>query len=782
MRFRDAFDRDSLTLYKRTNLSKTNYLLCFLFLTFQCFGQERQRIGVVLSGGGASGVAHVGVLKALEENKIPIDYIVGTSAGALVGSMYACGYSPAEIEAYVLSDAFQLMVKGQRNEQHNFFFYQDADNASMFDFSIAQDSVLQKSLPLALIDPSYFDFEMLKIFGRTGASCQEDFNQLFVPFRCVASAVETKESVTFASGKLNLAVRASMTFPLYLNPVRINGVLYFDGGLYNNFPIDVLYESFAPDFIIGSNVSKNLPPVSEHDFFGLLASMMTTPTNYATPCKEGIIIEPDRTIGTFEFEDVQIAIEGGYQATLLLLDSIKKQISVRADTTELANRRAAFRSKLIPLTISEVKSSTIRKQDLPFLRNAILPRYSKTILDSLQFEDRFFKSTAAPYYGALTQSFEKNNANQLTYQLKVDKANAFKVDFGGFISSRAVNNGFLSLAYRRVGYIGQKIEASSYFGKFYGAGKINYELVSPGRIPLSFSAYLVLNRWDYFKSFASFYEDVKPSFLIQEERYLGLQLKCPTGPNSLLALNTRVFWLDDFYYQTASFTNKDTADYTAFHGESARLSFTRNTLNRKQFASSGSLIEVKMSFVRGNETTLPGSTSISKDSVRNKHQWLSIQLEFLSFPFQKKQLVKWGIHFKSVLNSQSLFANYTASMLALPGLNVMPDLNTYFIAAYRSTQYVCLGSQLIFNPIKNIDFRLDTYSFLPIIQLVQDPDGGFSYARPLFGRTLLAAGHVIYHTPVGPIRASVNYLPKYEQRFQFQLGFGYILFNERAIR
>ena len=228
--------------------------------------------------------------------------------------------------------------------------------------------------------------------------------------------------------------------------------------------------------------------------------------------------------------------------------------------------------------------------------------------------------------------------------------------------------------------------------------------------------------------------------MIQEERYLGLQLKCPTGPNSLLALNTRVFWLDDFYYQTASFTNKDTADYTAFHGESARLSFTRNTLNRKQFASSGSLIEVKMSFVRGNETTLPGSTSISKDSVRNKHQWLSIQLEFLSFPFQKKQLVKWGIHFKSVLNSQSLFANYTASMLALPGLNVMPDLNTYFIAAYRSTQYVCLGSQLIFNPIKNIDFRfpimnkevLDDLTFQPYYNVfwneyslsdIQDTDG-----------------------------------------------------------
>jgi len=123
----------------------------------QLFAQPKQRVGVVLSGGGASGVAHVGVLKALEEKQIPIDYIVGTSAGALVGAMYASGYSPSEIEQYVLSDAFQLMVKGQERSELQFFFYQDAPSASMFNFSVSQDSILQKSLPLALIDPTSFD-------------------------------------------------------------------------------------------------------------------------------------------------------------------------------------------------------------------------------------------------------------------------------------------------------------------------------------------------------------------------------------------------------------------------------------------------------------------------------------------------------------------------------------------------------------------------------------------------------------------------------------------------
>jgi NTE family protein len=250
---------------------------------------------------------------------------------------------------------------------------------------------------------------------------------------------------------------------------------------------------------------------------------------------------------------------------------------------------------------------------------------------------------------------ERGPDSSVILKLKVNKANAFRVDFGGLMSSRAINTGYLSLAYRRAGYVGQRLEVASYFGKFYGSGKVNYELVIPGRVPVSLSAYFVLNRWDYFKSFATFFEDVKPSFLVQEERYTGLQLKIPTGNHAVLTVNTRMFWLDDSYYQTANFTKEDTADYTSFIGESIRLAFTQNTLNRKQFASSGSFFEVKASYVRGTELTYPGSTSISNDTSSKNHQWLSIQLELLSFPFQKKQMVNFGLHFKSVLNSQSLF-------------------------------------------------------------------------------------------------------------------------------
>lgn len=156
------------------------YFITFFILYSECFAQ--QKIGLVLSGGGAAGVAHVGVLKALEERNIPIDFIVGTSAGALVASMYSSGYSPKEIEAYVLSEPFQLMVKGELESDKKFFFFDDSNTSSMFNIPFSKDSILQKSIPMSFVNPRYFDFEMLRILGRTSAAVKNDFNGLFIPF------------------------------------------------------------------------------------------------------------------------------------------------------------------------------------------------------------------------------------------------------------------------------------------------------------------------------------------------------------------------------------------------------------------------------------------------------------------------------------------------------------------------------------------------------------------------------------------------------------------------
>ena len=221
-------------------------------------------------------MAHLGVIKALEENGVPIDYITGTSAGALIGALYACGYSPEEIEGFILSNEFLIMANGKIPEK-NLFLFRDIDrNASVINFSISKDSVIRKSIPLNLITPTFLDFEMLTKMGQVSASIGKDFDRLFVPFRCVASDVVHKESVTFSKGNLNEAVRASMTYPLYLNPIA-SMIPCISMEEYNNFPFDVMYNAFEVDYIIGSNVSENAEVPDEMDMFGVLMSMTTIP-------------------------------------------------------------------------------------------------------------------------------------------------------------------------------------------------------------------------------------------------------------------------------------------------------------------------------------------------------------------------------------------------------------------------------------------------------------------------------------------------------------------------
>ena len=236
-----------------------------------------------------TGFCHIGVIKALEENNIPIDYVTGTSAGALVGSMYSIGFSPEEMEAYVMSEEFQKMSNGELRPDQHFLFREDASHSGMISFSFSKDSILQKILPTNFNSSAFLDFEMLKNLGTVSAS-MNNFDSLFVPFRCVASDIVDEESIVFRDGHLNAAVRASMTFPFYIKPIRVDDVLLFDGGLYNNFPSNVMYTEFSPDYIIGSNVSFNEPPPKQDDLIGQLTHMLVTNSDFTLPCQEGLII------------------------------------------------------------------------------------------------------------------------------------------------------------------------------------------------------------------------------------------------------------------------------------------------------------------------------------------------------------------------------------------------------------------------------------------------------------------------------------------------------------
>lgn len=760
---------------------KANKLYLLLFsLILVSHVTAQQKIGLVLSGGGATGLSHIGVLKALEENGIPINCITGTSSGALVGSLYAAGYSPEEIETLVTNKEFQLMVTGALKADQHFLLRDEEIHPGVVNVSFSKDSILKRSLPTNFISSAYLDFEMMKLLGTASASNHKKFDSLFVPFRCVASDIVKKKSVVFKDGDLNASVRASMTYPFYFNPTRIDDILLFDGGLYNNFPADVMYSEFSPDYIIGCNVSYNADPPDEDDLISQLTNMLVSYTDFSLPCEEGFIITPDSQIGSFDFENVQISIDDGYNSTMAVMDSLKTLIHERVSKNEVEAKRLKFRAGIVPIMISEVNSFS-KENDITFVQKSLIRNKKNERIAINEMEKRYFKVYSTPQVEFLYPTLTLINDTTYSMDVQVRKARDFKVDLGGQISSRPVNTGYLGITFQTMRKINTKTKLETHFGKFYGSAKASFTLDLPAVHPISTNVYFTLNRWDYFRSFATFFEDVQPSFLVQNEIYMGMKISQSITNNIVSTFDGRAFNMSDNYYQTHDFTNSDTVDVTNFNGTSLSWSLTQNTLNRKQFASSGHYFRLKVRYVNGREHSTSGSTALTPYEVFKNHHWINLRLDYQSFIIDKTAF-HLGIQGQMVFNSQTLFANYTASILSMTEFSLVPDSKTYFLPEYRSPQFVGGGINTIFTIKKKIDLRIDAFLYQPFIQVVENDDGSLQLSQPFKGETFITSASAIYHSIVGPIRFTVNYFPKQEIPIQFQFSLGYVLFNERAIR
>lgn len=740
-----------------------------------------QGVGLVLSGGGATGFAHIGVIKALEENHIPINYITGTSSGALIGAMYSSGYSPDEIIDYVLSNRFQLLANGKLEPNFEFLLRKDKPNASGISFSFRIDSLFKNSLPTNFIRPELLDYEMLRIFGTNSSSIGNNFDSLFVPFRCVASDIVAKKSVVFSKGNLNEAVRASMTFPFYVNPIRINDILYFDGGLYNNFPADAMYHEFHVDYILGSNVSFNAKPPTEDDLISQVTNMLVSHTSFEIPCDDGIIIFPKLNVSTFEFKDVGQAIEAGYRTTLQMIDSIKNAIHVRISPEELTLKRELYKKKIKPLVISEVHTSNQKGLDESYVRNSILKNKKNEVIDIVKFKRRYFRTYATPQIDYLYPVLKLKEDSTYALDIRVREAKPFKVDLGAILSSRSINTGFVQLNYMRLDKVASSYQVGGYFGKFYNSGKASVNLFFPSYYPITATLYGVLNRWDYFKSFSTFFAIEKPSFLVQKEGYAGAGIRLPIFNNSKISIDYRRFETEDRYFQSENFTNLDTTDVTRLYGNSVSFEIEHNSLNRKQFASNGMFAGIKMVFSDAREHSLTGSTNPNVYDYRKYHQWFNIRGEIQYFPLSSKHF-SFGIHGLASITNLSLLKNYTSTLLNMNAFQPIPEMQTFFFKEYRSPQYIGAGVNIIFTVRKNIDIRFDGYWYQPFISITNNYDGSFGYSKPFKGESQVLSASAIYHSPFGPLRATLNYFPKQKTPLSFQFTYGFIIFNERAFR
>lgn len=754
--------------------------LLIIFLCGHLSVLHAQRVGLVLSGGGATGLTHIGVMKALEENGIPIDYIAGSSMGALVGGMYAAGYSPMEIDSLFRTDLFKTMADGGIEPRYQYYFKQDAPDASLISLKLDLDTTLQYSLPTSLREPALIDYEQMTQFAPVSAMAGYDLDSLFIPFRCVASDITDQRSVVFRSGDLAQVVRASMSYPFYFKPIRVNGHLMMDGGLYNNFPSDVMYRDFLPDFIVGSNVSYNSPPPSEDDLLGQLRAMMQERTHYEIQCENGVIVEPQTATSLFDFSNAAVPIADGYAAAMERMPEILAQVHRRVSPEQLAAKRSLFRARQPRIVFGEVRIQGLNRTQTRYVERSLDRGTEDLTVENLK--PKYFRLVADRNIATLyPRATYRPDLQRFDLDLHVKAEKDLQVRFGGMFSSRPINTGMVGLRYNLFGRSSASVEAISYFGKFYAAGQVKLRAHLSTRAPIYIEPLFTLHRWDHFRSFSTFFDEVKPSFIVIREAYGGMNVGMGIDNKGLLRYDMKFGETRDRYYQGVDFTGQDTSDATTFRHFTNGLMIERNSLNRKQHPNAGESLMASLRYVSGEELTDPGST-IDNRMLDHKatHSWAVAKVTLDKY-FLPRGIFKFGFLAEGVYSTMPAFQNYTASVIRSPAFQPTPESKTYFIEQFRSPKYIAGGVRTIIAVARNkFDLRLEGYVFQPYEPFSRADNNNAELSAAFTERYFIGSGSLIYQSPLGPVWFNMSYFDGLREPWAWSLNFGYIIFNQKA--
>ena len=471
-----------------------------------------QKVGVVMSGGGAKGLYHIGVMKALEENGIPVDYVSGTSMGSIIAGLYAIGYTPDEMAEVFKSDQIKYWMSGKIKPQYIYYFRQKQPNAAMVSLRLDlrnRNKKMVAQLPTNLIPSDQIDMSFVEFFAAPNAQCGGDFDKLFVPFRCVATDAAAQKEVVYRNGDLGKAIRASMTIPLVFKPLKQDSTLLYDGGMYNNFPWQVLKEDFGPEVLIGSKCTAGNTKPSEDNVVDQILALTMMHTDYKLPSDSDILIEHAfEDVSTLDFGKVEYVINRGYSDAIDAMPLIKERITRRVDPDSLSAARKAYRASLPNLFFDKYEISGLNDNQTMYVKELLQldgPKNAKKKKDRA-FDLEKFRSG---YFKILSDGDIEGNYPDVTYDdsskffkldIEMKTKPSFKVMFGGNVSSTSMNQAYVGLEYRRIGLSSQTYNFDGYFSPLYSSlslrGRTDFFMKALFSLDYGYN----FNYYNYFKS------------------------------------------------------------------------------------------------------------------------------------------------------------------------------------------------------------------------------------------------------------------------------------------
>lgn len=754
---------------------------CLLLLPFV----QAQKVGLVLSGGGAKGMTHIGIIRALEENNIPIDYITGTSMGAIIGSLYAMGYSPDDMEALLRSEDFKRWYSGQVEPEYGYYFKQNRPTPEFFNIRFSfKDSLHIKPqiLPTSMVNPIQMNLVFVELFARATAACSGDFNRLFVPFRCIASDVYNKKPLIMRRGDLGDAVRASMSFPFVFKPIEIDSVLAYDGGIYNNFPTDIMREDFKPEVIIGSVVAANPGKPKENDLMSQLENMIMQKTDYTLPDSLGIIMTfKYDDVSLLDFDRLQELHDIGYNRTISLMDSIKGRIHRRVSAENVRLRRLVYRSNLPQFRFRDIYIEGANPQQQAYIKK----EFHDEDHEVFTYEDLkrgYFRLLSDNMISEIIPHAVYDSENDLySLHLKVKMEDNFSVRMGGSVSITSSNQIYLGLGYQDLNYYSKEITLDGQIGKVYNNAQLMAKIDLPTRIPTSYRLIASLSTFDYYKKDKLFSKNDKPSFNSKDERFVKLMVALPFLANKRAEISIGYGKLQDNYFQSSVINfDKDRSDRSTYNLLGGAIGFYGSTLNARQYATKGYFEKLVAQVFSGKEKFIPGNPTETSVTTKERQSWLQISyMKYAYHTMSPKFTLGWMA--EMLYSSKNFSENYTATMLQAADFSPTPHSKLMYNEAFRANQFLAAGIKPIFVFNDMFQFRSEFYGFVPIFPIKKNALNKAYYGKAFSRFEYIGEISVICQLPFGAISAYVNHYSSPKKEWNVGLTLGWQLFNYRFI-
>lgn len=773
---------------------KTSIFLILLCILLSVPRLGAQSVGLVMSGGGAKGLSHIGVIKALEENGIPIDYIAGTSIGSIVGGLYAVGLSPDDIVALMKTKEFRAWYTGDGEREFFSHLYSGYPTPAMVNLHLKRDEKAMEedrlkfkvSLPTSLVSPFPMDIAFVQMFANASAAAGYDFDNLMLPFFCVSADVVRKEQYVSESGDLGTAIRASMTFPAYFKPVVIDSVLLFDGGFYNNFPWELMRDKYHPDLIIGVKCVKGEPiGADQDDLYKQLETIMTVDTDYDLPEEEGILISGIYDYSLLEFDKIDELVQKGYDTAMLYMDRIKARVQRRRSAQEVDSMRIAFRSRCLDLRFDSVAVKGKLNLDQK--------RYiTATITDK---KDTFsFDQAKRGYYRVLStnaiQSFyptaSLNSDSLFTLNLQTVPKNVLSISVGGNISSSSLMQGYVGLSHTHFSRHPWNAAVNLDIGQFFTGAGLYFRQHIGIRPLFLYEVMLNVQNFDYFGSSQGLlFSRTLASNIRENETYLTLNMGTPISYNSsILAEFGLTAGSNQYvYFPADNYTQYDVEDRTRLSYATARLKMAQSTLDYSMYPSSGRRRLLEFRYIFSHELHEGGTMFPEGPEVVQPYKHTLLARLNLEDYYDLGRWFSLGYNIDLTVSTALNLCDYTSTMIAMPAFQPTVHSQTLMLGAYRAPIYVGAMITPVIKFTKTFFLHLSGGYFQPYRALVETAGGGYEYSGILPKGSFIGHAALVWQSPIGPVSLSCAYYEGAERsKWYPSFNIGFLIFREHGLK